>query len=252
MINALEEHKADLLACRVVKSQMCSFWKKGKCKRGAACTFAHGTSEMTDSAVLQVVPCVFHRAGFCRLGEKCRNVHEEVASVESRQSSAALHRKAALCHFQKLGYCRFGDRCLQAHSEQELIRPGCADGLESSRTRAYAKHADRQSNIGLPRGITDQENPPRMITKKLICSFWQKGRCTRGSDCSFAHGSEELNQTAADQFYKTSICRYFKTGRCQLGSECRQAHCKEDLAHFKGTDFDKSDEYKEFMNPSEL
>merc|ERR1719401_3056348 len=28
--------------------------------------------------------------------------------------------------------------------------------------------------------------------KVKICTFWEQGKCTRGADCTFAHGSEDL------------------------------------------------------------
>jgi hypothetical protein len=72
----------------------------------------------------------------------------------------------------------------------------------------------------------------KVITKKQICSYWEKGKCTRGDGCLFAHGNEELNQSITDQFFKTSLCKYFRAGRCTLGSKCRQAHSREELTHF--------------------
>lgn len=255
-----EASEADPQENRVLKTQMCSFWKKGKCARGSSCTFAHGNDELNDSVVLEVIACPFHRAGFCRLGNKCRNLHDDIGAEhtiqqvckfwqnnkcregsnckfshgELQRSQSAAVRRASLCQFQTSGVCKFGDRCLQAHAERELIQDVNGDD-DLSKARACSEFTEKQSvaDVGFRRGISEQTPlKEKVITKKQICSYWEKGKCTRGSGCLFAHGSEELNQSTADQFYKTSLCKYYKAGRCTLGSKCRQAHSREELAVF--------------------
>jgi len=239
-----EASEADPQENAVIKSQICSFWKKGKCKRGSSCTFAHGNEELNEPVVLEVIACPFHRAGFCRLGDKCRNLHDDIGADdpapqvckfwqmnkcregsnckfshgEMQRSQSAYIRRASLCQFQSSGVCKFGDRCLQAHAERELVQ----DVNDNNESQTQLLRARAQSDF----------TGKKVVTKKLICSYWEKGKCTRGSGCLFAHGSEELNQNASDQFYKTSLCKYFKAGRCTLGSKCRQAHSKEELTHF--------------------
>ena len=40
--------------------------------------------------------------------------------------------------------------------------------------------------------------------KTKMCSFWEKGACTRGYDCKYAHGDKE--RKASDRFLQ-SDCR---------------------------------------------
>lgn len=248
-----EASEADPQENQVVKSQICSFWKKGKCKRGSACTFAHGNEELNEPVVLEVIACPFFRAGFCRLGERCRNLHDDVGAEsvvqqvckfwqnnkcregsnckfshgELQRSQSAILRRASLCQFQSSGVCKFGDRCLQAHAERELIQD--VNGDDESKAPASRARANSEQVLGMSRPPPTKD---KVVTKKQICSYWEKGTCTRGSGCLFAHGIEELNQSTTDQFYKTSLCKYYKAGRCTLGSKCRQAHSKEELTHF--------------------
>jgi len=198
-----EPSEADLQEKQVLKTQICSFWKKGKCKRGSSCTFAHGNDELNEPVVLQVVPCAFYRAGFCRLGNKCRNVHDDAAVAETIPQ---------VCEFTE---------------KQSIAAPSLRRG-------------NSEQTLGRPKPAS------KMVTKKQICSYWEKGKCTRGSSCLFAHGSEELNQSTTDQFFKTSLCKYYKAGRCNLGSKCRQAHSREELTHFTNERF--AERFEEMAN----
>jgi len=64
--------------------------------------------------------------------------------------------------------------------------------------------------------------------KTKICSFFLADRCSRGMDCKFAHGGEELE--VVPDLTKTSICLAWKVGTCQeSASQCRFAHGKHDL-----------------------
>lgn len=101
------------------------------------------------------------------------------------------------------------------------------------------------------------------FSKTAMCKYFMQGRCQKGDECSFAHGTlelqvrpnldktsmcrvqlnggkctdpvctfahhpSELRSTSA--FYKTKLCRYHlsPTG-CKLGAACRHAHTKEEL-----------------------
>lgn len=69
------------------------------------------------------------------------------------------------------------------------------------------------------------------IKKQLFrtqrCKFFQKGRCSRGSSCSFAHESIAI----APDFTKTSLCKRFDSmAGCPLSEEeCPFAHGVKDL-----------------------
>lgn len=98
--------------------------------------------------------------------------------------------------------------------------------------------------------------------KTKLCMFWEKGACTRGSNCKYAHGDKELNEMpnltktslckdllttgtctrsdclfahsveelrATNKFYKTSMCSFHRVGQCKLGAACRHAHDPSEL-----------------------
>jgi hypothetical protein len=63
--------------------------------------------------------------------------------------------------------------------------------------------------------------------KTKMCKFHLLGVCTRGTQCSWAHSSEELK--ALPDFYRTKLCHtYLSKGICR-NMECRYAHGYHEL-----------------------
>eukprot|EP00434_Breviolum_minutum_P042749 symbB.v1.2.038064.t1/scaffold5805.1/size23493/1 len=87
-----------------------------------------------------------------------------------------------------------------------------------------------------------------------MCKFFEQGTCTKGANCTFAHGVEELQAMgttwqdvgvtampptatptssapvlALAQVYKTAMCKFFEQGTCLNGDDCNYAHSEEDL-----------------------
>ncbi|KAL0207593.1 hypothetical protein P9112_012221 [Eukaryota sp. TZLM1-RC] len=62
--------------------------------------------------------------------------------------------------------------------------------------------------------------------KTEICrQYLEKGCCSYGSKCQFAHSLSELQTSPTASRYKVEICRQFvATGLCQYGSRCRFLH----------------------------
>eukprot|EP00927_Polykrikos_kofoidii_P056037 TRINITY_DN50217_c0_g1_i1.p1 TRINITY_DN50217_c0_g1~~TRINITY_DN50217_c0_g1_i1.p1 ORF type:complete len:390 (+),score=48.96 TRINITY_DN50217_c0_g1_i1:132-1172(+) len=69
------------------------------------------------------------------------------------------------------------------------------------------------------------------MKKTKLCQFFQEGRCTRGPNCTFAHGDDELRITP--DLRKTRLCQNFLKGACKL-DDCKFAHGDEEL---KNNDF---------------
>lgn len=74
---------------------------------------------------------------------------------------ATLLKKTTLCKHFLRGHCRFEDKCSYAHSADEL-----------------------------------QSKPN--LTKTRMCANWLSGRC-RNENCTYAHGTEEVQSTKAAQ-----------------------------------------------------
>jgi len=60
------------------KTRLCKFYAKGKCKRGQACTFAHGEVEVQPQPdFFRTQFCVdFLRSGACKAGSRCSYAHD--------------------------------------------------------------------------------------------------------------------------------------------------------------------------------
>ena len=100
------------------------------------------------------------------------------------------------------------------------------------------------------------------VFKSRLCVFHAAGRCSHGSDCSFAHSVYELADPktvlcpkmeqfgfcdehssnasclfAHDQIelkhlpkvVKTALCRYYPQGKCRANNACRLAHSIDEL-----------------------
>lgn len=71
------------------------------------------------------------------------------------------------------------------------------------------------------------DNKLGLFKKTRICKFYQVGACTRGTACTFAHDTKEL-QPQPD-FFCTKLCRNLvNTGACE-DPECRFAHKKDQI-----------------------
>lgn len=70
--------------------------------------------------------------------------------------------------------------------------------------------------------------PKAMFKGTRLCSFYLAGRCTRGTECAFAHGDEHLREKP--DFHKTRFCVQFSTkGWCPDQDGCSFAHSAEEL-----------------------
>lgn len=64
--------------------------------------------------------------------------------------------------------------------------------------------------------------------KTQLCRYYAAGTCTKGADCGFAHGTEQLGQPP--DLRKTALCEDFAKGKCPLPSnECIYAHGPHEL-----------------------
>mmetsp|Transcript_11616 Transcript_11616/g.23459 ORF Transcript_11616/g.23459 Transcript_11616/m.23459 type:complete len:298 (+) Transcript_11616:3-896(+) len=68
----------------------------------------------------------------------------------------------------------------------------------------------------------------RAFEKTQLCKFYENGWCLRGTACTFAHSTAELE--ALPNFRKSKLCADFaKFGTCANGTACNFAHGKGEL-----------------------
>lgn len=95
---------------------MCEFWKVNKCRKGSACSYAHGEEDLRlspDFERTSVCPA-FLKMGHCS-NPSCRYAH----SVDELRVAPNL-LKSKMCSFFLDGRCVVGKACRFAHSVQEL------------------------------------------------------------------------------------------------------------------------------------
>ena len=102
---------------------------------------------------------------------------------------------------------RVRDYCKQIES-QEKLNKSFAKGTEDAEKKL---HKQQQRNDAEAREVMAIGK-----SKKSPCFAFQKGECSRGADCRFAH---ETEQTASK-----GPCWNFAKGTCQFGKACRFEH----------------------------
>ncbi|CAE7823361.1 ZFP36L1 [Symbiodinium sp. CCMP2592] len=66
-----------------------------------------------------------------------------------------------------------------------------------------------------------------------LCKFFEKGKCSRGNNCNFAHGRRRLRDKP--NLAKTKWCAAFlESGSCFLGEECPYAHDTDEKRKYRG------------------
>ena len=69
------------------------------------------------------------------------------------------------------------------------------------------------------------------LKKTKLCTLYEHGVCPRNQACSYAHGKLELREKP--QFYKTKLCiNYQKDGFCKFGRKCKFSHGQDELREY--------------------
>mmetsp|Transcript_130100 Transcript_130100/g.250761 ORF Transcript_130100/g.250761 Transcript_130100/m.250761 type:complete len:358 (-) Transcript_130100:51-1124(-) len=81
---------------------------------------------------------------------------------------------------------------------------------------------------GVPTALPTERQVKRFFLKTQLCRFFSNNQCTRGQECSFAHGMEELR--TFPNLTKTALCKAWQSNQCSLTSEqCQFAHGLDEL-----------------------
>lgn len=150
--------------------------------------------------------------------------------------------KKTLCKFFLIGTCDKGSQCTWAHGEHELGQPiqVAVGEVSIHQAPAFGGNAfgvfDKQVGFSGPPGPLVQSMGPN--AKRTICKFWEQGSCTRGADCTFAHGSADLAEVNGGRVHqesvaavgtKRTICKFWVEGACTKGAVCSFAHGEEEI-----------------------
>jgi len=121
--------------------------------------------------------------------------------------------KTRLCTYFQQGHCSRGNQCTFAHGEHELQSApprgqgggpgnlGCGGGgqqdrllLQGAPLCPLVPPGDGSSNAA---GGMDAGGSRGSAYKVKLCTFFEQGKCTKGSTCTFAHGQHELRAPKA-------------------------------------------------------
>lgn len=119
-----------------------------------------------------------------------------------------------------------------------LAEPPCwgevqtAEGAAAPPPMTVAKQILKQRSSEAPQvtEVTATQEPLDHLHKTKLCVFYAKGRCNRGTACSFAHSHAELQ--APPDFFKTSFCYNFRRRQCN-DANCKYAHGVEEIRNRK-------------------
>ncbi|KAL3796697.1 hypothetical protein HJC23_009997 [Cyclotella cryptica] len=102
-------------------SNICKYYRQGRCTRGSSCPFRHEQSNISSSSgrASQSV-CKFYLKGNCQRGSLCAFRHEkndDDISVISMGSGVLLQSSASrpVCKYYAKGYCSRGNSCNFLH-----------------------------------------------------------------------------------------------------------------------------------------
>lgn len=115
---------------------------------------------------------------------------------------------------QKLDAGRLGEDECGAACGPATDAPACASAIGDSRKAGYTQ--------------------PHVLQlacfKTQLCRYFSRGGCSRGEECMYAHGRQELRTTP--DLAKTSLCKEWVLERCRYSpEECRYAHGSAYLTH---------------------
>ncbi|RUP09299.1 hypothetical protein BC936DRAFT_140090 [Jimgerdemannia flammicorona] len=61
-------------------------------------------------------------------------------------------------------------------------------------------------------------NPVKKYEPKVPCTYWSKGTCRKGDECTFSHVGEVIPPK------KPEVCKFFKSNSCGKGVRCPFEH----------------------------
>ena len=142
------------------------------------------------------------------------------------QGSGNLFYKTRLCNKWRTGACPFGDKCTYAHGPGELRRVDMSQHHQVHQVQF--QHQMPYGGIGGMGGIGGgQPSIPTTATTTSSGTSYRQQQATQQQ--------QHLNKSQL--YYKTRLCiRFMQSGYCVKGSECTFAHGYEDLRLLQSAD----------------
>jgi len=175
--------------------------------------------------------------GKCDLESSCKFAHGTAELAQPSQvapqsgmmiGGGGVSYKTKMCKtFLATKACPLGPKCHFAHGQAEL------------------RNMYRPPNAGVTPGVVQQYG--NFKAKTVLCKNWkEKGECSYGDRCSFAHGEDQIRGSGQppppgevepkeqmiqrNPLYKTTICKKFTEAEfCDMGEDCHFAHGKDEL-----------------------
>eukprot|EP00933_Yihiella_yeosuensis_P074593 TRINITY_DN8355_c0_g1_i5.p1 TRINITY_DN8355_c0_g1~~TRINITY_DN8355_c0_g1_i5.p1 ORF type:complete len:368 (+),score=77.73 TRINITY_DN8355_c0_g1_i5:76-1179(+) len=262
------------------KTVLCKYWDQGTCTKGDSCTFAHGDGDLRGTYGKGGKSSGKGKAPPQKVygDTRKRPADDDMGGDYKRQNTQTVPGyKTQMCAFFPVGKCAKGNACTYAHHEWELTggsQPQYEAAPAPSNGSYHRAPPPAARPVGPPPGHWDAAPSPASWTsqaagtphnfKTVICKYWEQGTCTKGRDCTFAHGAHDTGssgggskggkgggkaagkmqipkafepaqpayQPSGDDAakYKTKMCNFFLEGRCTKGDDCTFAHDESELA----------------------
>lgn len=215
--------------CR--KTKICSFNAKSQCTRGSACNFAHSEEELRplpDLSRTKFCPSLLV-TGTC-LDAKCKYAHtrkelkggkssqpsdcfglpecghsSDAASIAKEEhdgqpvfSPMLLYENAHLAHGEQIRFWAAQSFVVVAAASTSCGSSPASDS-DSDRLSRYGIDEAERRQVSEDQFAAPEPHAHHKVRKKFLktkmCSYFQMGRCAKGSVCGFAHTAEELCST---------------------------------------------------------
>lgn len=157
------------------------------------------------------------------------SVHHDLSEPTSRYSAPQWSTHCSNYYFLEASHideelCGLPDLPFQAPLSASFPAQVGHSGLNLPESYCGASSASPSQLLS---GSRPRKTGKSSSIKKEMCKNWvEKGTCSYGSKCRFAHGEADLVQdTHQDSRYKSKHCKRFtELGMCPYGSRCLFIH----------------------------
>mmetsp|Transcript_19625 Transcript_19625/g.47555 ORF Transcript_19625/g.47555 Transcript_19625/m.47555 type:complete len:546 (+) Transcript_19625:122-1759(+) len=231
-----EERRAggdDLIKLANFKVELCEHWRRGRCNRGDACTYAHGRVELRGKRA-KMCEWVNRDGSGCRYGESCHNAH----SMEELEAWRSYEREGSRTSAPSDLTLQTPQYATPSAAPQMPKPPGWVSTTASS---VYPQYPDTPNSPVSANPALCRTQPTYGTSSQEHLAHFMRRDSTGSSD----NEDEQVAHTALKPFYrpppprpttgpdapfyKTKICEADRQGVCPRGAACSFAHGRLDL-----------------------